>query len=119
MARLSDGEVRALYGEGEILGFPNGLEALLGRLAEIRELGYAYTPIGGMGPDYAHYTLAMTLPSNDTISIALTGRIKPDEVPPLVIHLQVAVDHIEHHLEEGVREGAFSTLSKIHGNAGS
>lgn len=119
MACLSDAEVCRLYAGREIEGFPNGVEALLARLGEIREAGYAYTPIGGMGPDYANYTLAMVLPSNDTIAIALTGRISPDEVDALVIHLQVAIDQIEHHLEQGVREGGLSALKKIQIQAGS
>ena len=119
MACLSDAEVRAMYRDREIEGFPNGIEALIARLGEIRQLGYAYTPIGGMGPDYANYTLAMTLPSNNTIAIALTGRIKPDEVPSLVIHLQVALDHIEHHLGDGVEAGGLTVLRKIQTQSGS
>ncbi len=113
MACRSDAEVRAMYAGREIEGFPNGIDALISRLEEIRALGYAYTPIGGMGPDYANYTLAMVLPSNDTIAIALTGRIKPDETASLVIHLQVALDNIEHHLEQGVTGGGLTALRKI------
>ena len=98
LAQQSDEEVRATYEGQPIPNFPEGIDILLEKLAQIRSLGYAYTGITGAGWQGAQYTVALTLPSNDTTAIALAGRIYPNDVPTLVEHLQNAVKQIEQSL---------------------
>jgi len=91
LARLEDHEVEAMYSGHPTPNFPGGIPELLEHLHEVRETGYAYVTVCGG----ASCTLALSLPSNPSMAIALAGRITPDEIPALLPELSATIKEIE------------------------
>lgn len=81
LATRSNGQIRQLYEEGEIPGFPDGLTPLMDELGRIRENGYAYVLTR---PEEDHHTLAITLGNPAHAAIGLSGKIREDDVRELV-----------------------------------
>lgn len=91
LSRMSDEEVITAYAGVEIDDREGGLEGLLKELAEIRKQGYAF-----MSPSpWTTCTLAVSLPSNPLMAVAVAGKIEADEVADLLPLLRQTVADIE------------------------
>lgn len=115
LAFWDDERLIETYGDIAIPNFPDGLESLLARVAEIRKVGYAYTSITGVGWQGAQYTLAVALPFNPTTAIGLAGRIAPGDVKGLVDELRSAADEMERTLFRGGEADSVKTYRKMQG----
>ena len=85
LAHQTDQQVRALYRGGSIPGLPDGITTLLQELATIRKQGFATPRI-----DALTLSLGVTIPHPATAAIAISGRIAPKDIAPLVNRLQQA-----------------------------
>ncbi|TYK66316.1 helix-turn-helix domain-containing protein [Colwellia echini] len=98
LAITSEASVRSAYEGREIPNFPQGVESLLTKLAEIRKLGYARVEVESDNPqaaDKTTHTIAIPLGNPVNSAIALSGWISESETPEVVKALQKAHDEIE------------------------
>lgn len=113
LAFQENDRITEMYGDIEIPNFPEGIDALLKRLEEIRKVGYAYTSITGAGWQGAQYTLAVALPFNPTTAIGFAGRIAPGDVKMLVGELTGAACEMERTLYQGGETDSVKTYRKM------
>ena len=92
LAELPDKEVRSIYEDKDIAGFPQGIDGLLETLATIRSTGYAYWLVR---KELGHHTIALALGSPAHSAIAFSGKIGKRSVPELIDALESARREID------------------------
>jgi DNA-binding IclR family transcriptional regulator len=91
LSELDDDEVRDIYQDREIPMFPDGIEQLLAKLAEIRKLGYARVHVAD---ERDHHVVAVSTGDPAHAGIALSGWIPEAATEPLVAALREAAPEI-------------------------
>jgi DNA-binding IclR family transcriptional regulator len=91
LSELEDDEVRDIYRDKEIPMFPEGIEQLLAKLAEIRRLGYARVHVAD---ERDHHVVAVSTGDPAHAGIALSGWIPEAATEPLVAALREAAPEI-------------------------
>ena len=81
LAELDDDDVRQLYRDQDIPQFPGGIDTLLGKLAEVRNLGYARVHVAD---DRDHHIVAITTGDPAHAGIAMSGWIPEAATEALV-----------------------------------
>lgn len=92
LSSLDSDDVKEIYYNRDILGFPEGIEALLARLDQIRRGGFAHVLVR---PELDQYTLAVNVGDPVHAAVALSGFIPEERVPKLVEALLEAKGKIE------------------------
>lgn len=92
LSELEEGDVRAIYGTRDIPGFPEGIEALLIRLMDIRNAGYARVHVAD---DRDHHTVAVSMGDPAHAAVAMSGWIPESGADAIVEALRTAVNQIE------------------------
>lgn len=85
LSELHDDDVRQIYQDREIQRYPNGIEQLLERLAEIRHLGYARIKVED---DRGHHIVAVSTGDPVHAGVALSGWIPEGATDELVAKLR-------------------------------
>lgn len=91
LSELDDDEVRDTYRDKDIPMFPEGIEQLLAKLAEIRQLGYARVHVAD---ERDHHVVAVSTGDPAHAGIALSGWIPEAATEPLVAALREAAPEI-------------------------
>ncbi len=91
LSELDDDEVREIYRDKEIPMFPDGIEQLLAKLAEVRRLGYARVHVAD---ERDHHVVAVSTGDPAHAGIALSGWIPEAATEPLVAALREAAPEI-------------------------
>ncbi len=91
LSELEDDEVRDIYRDKDIPMFPEGIEQLLAKLAEIRRLGYARVHVAD---ERDHHVVAVSTGDPAHAGIALSGWIPEAATEPLVAALREAAPEI-------------------------
>lgn len=91
LSELDDDEVRELYADRDIPMFPDGVEQLLVKLAEVRRLGYARVHVAD---DRDHHIVAVSTGDPAHAGIALSGWIPESATADLVAALREAAPEI-------------------------
>lgn len=91
LSELDDDEVREIYRDKEIPMFPEGIEQLLAKLAEVRRLGYARVHVAD---ERDHHVVAVSTGDPAHAGIALSGWIPEAATEPLVAALREAAPEI-------------------------
>ncbi|AJP71127.1 IclR family transcriptional regulator [Sphingomonas hengshuiensis] len=91
LSELDDDEVRDVYRDREIPMFPEGIEQLLAKLAEVRRLGYARVHVAD---ERDHHVIAVSTGDPAHAGIALSGWIPEAATEPLVAALREAAPEI-------------------------
>ncbi len=91
LSELDDDEVRDIYRDKDIPMFPEGIEQLLAKLAEIRRLGYARVHVAD---ERDHHVVAVSTGDPAHAGIALSGWIPEAATEPLVAALREAAPEI-------------------------
>jgi DNA-binding IclR family transcriptional regulator len=91
LAEHGDEEVRQLYEGREIPRYPDGLPALLDKLAEVRALGYARVPVAD---DRQHHVIAVSTGDPAHAGLALSGWIPESATSELVVSLRAAAAEV-------------------------
>lgn len=105
LAAQHDDEVVAIYQDQEIPGFPDGIEALLKQLNEIRAKGYARVLVK---QEERQHTVAVTIGSPPHAAIGMSGRIPLDANEEIVNVLFDTARLIEVGSKGGNQEPAIS-----------
>lgn len=92
LAEHEDAEVRDIYGDREIPNCPGGIEALLSKLAEVRQLGYARVHVAD---DRDHHIVAVSMGDPVHAAIAMSGWIPENGTEAIVAALRQAVAEID------------------------
>ena len=87
LSEHEDQEVRELYAGAEIPQFPGGIEQLLAKLREVRQLGYARVHVAD---DRDHHVIAVSTGDPAHAGVAVSGWIPEAATPPIVAALQAA-----------------------------
>lgn len=85
LSELDDEQVRHIYQEREIPRFPDGINQLLEKLAEVRRLGYARVHVAD---DRDHHVVAVSTGDPAHAGVALSGWIPESATAELVLALQ-------------------------------
>jgi DNA-binding IclR family transcriptional regulator len=91
LSEFEDEEVRALYVGRDIPMFPDGIDQLLAKLAEVRRLGYARVHVAD---DRDHHVVAVSTGDPAHAGVALSGWIPEAATAPLVAALREAAAEI-------------------------
>jgi DNA-binding IclR family transcriptional regulator len=91
LSELDDEEVRDTYRDKDIPMFPEGIEQLLAKLAEVRRLGYARVHVAD---ERDHHVVAVSTGDPAHAGIALSGWIPEAATEPLVAALREAAPEI-------------------------
>jgi len=91
LSELEDEDARALYANRDIPMFPEGIEQLLAKLAEVRRLGYARVHVAD---DRDHHVVAVSTGDPAHAGVALSGWIPEAATAPLVAALREAAAEI-------------------------
>jgi DNA-binding IclR family transcriptional regulator len=91
LSEYEDADVRDLYKDREIPMFPDGIEQLLAKLAEVRKLGYARVHVAD---DRDHHIVAVSTGDPAHAGVALSGWIPEAATAPLVDALRAAAIEI-------------------------
>jgi len=91
LSELDDDEVRDTYRDKDIPMFPEGIEQLLAKLAEVRRLGYARVHVAD---ERDHHVVAVSTGDPAHAGIALSGWIPEAATEPLVAALREAAPEI-------------------------
>ncbi len=91
LSELDDEDVRELYQDREIPMFPEGIEQLLAKLAEVRRLGYARVHVAD---ERDHHVVAVSTGDPAHAGIALSGWIPEAATEELVAALREAAPEI-------------------------
>jgi len=91
LAEHEDDEVREIYQDREIPMFPEGIEQLLAKLAEVRRLGYARVHVAD---ERDHHVVAVSTGDPAHAGLALSGWIPEGATDPLVAALREAAPEI-------------------------
>jgi DNA-binding IclR family transcriptional regulator len=91
LSELDDDEVREIYADKDIPMFPEGIEQLLTKLAEVRRLGYARVHVADARD---HHVVAVSTGDPAHAGIALSGWIPEAATEPLVAALREAAPEI-------------------------
>lgn len=91
LADLADDQVRAIYDGRPVPSYPEGVEALLRRLAEVRERGYARVTVPD---DRQHHVIAVSTGDPAHAGLALSGWIPELATNELVVALRKAADEV-------------------------
>ncbi len=91
LSELEDDEVRDIYRDKDIPMFPEGIEQLLAKLAEVRRLGYARVHVAD---ERDHHVVAVSTGDPAHAGIALSGWIPEAATEPLVAALREAAPEI-------------------------
>ena len=91
LSELDDEDVRELYGDRDIPMFPDGIEQLLTKLAEVRQLGYARVHVAD---DRDHHVVAISTGDPAHAGIALSGWIPEASTEALVAALRESAPNI-------------------------
>jgi DNA-binding IclR family transcriptional regulator len=91
LSELDDADVRALYAGKEIPMFPQGIDQLLAKLAEVRKLGFARVHVAD---DRDHHVVAVSTGDPAHAGVAMSGWIPEAATAPLVEALRAATMEI-------------------------
>ena len=91
LSELEDEDARALYANRDIPMFPEGIDQLLAKLAEVRQLGYARIHVAD---DRDHHVVAVSTGDPAHAGVALSGWIPEAATAPLVAALREAAAEI-------------------------
>jgi DNA-binding IclR family transcriptional regulator len=91
LSELDDADVRALYVAKEIPMFPEGIDQLLAKLAEVRKLGFARVHVAD---DRDHHVVAVSTGDPAHAGVAVSGWIPEAATAPLVEALRAAAMEI-------------------------
>lgn len=91
LSELQDDDVRDLYGDRDIPRFPDGIESLLTKLAEVRALGYARVHVAD---DRDHHVISVSTGDPAHAGVALSGWIPESATHAMVEALQEAAKEI-------------------------
>ncbi|HSI17804.1 MAG TPA: helix-turn-helix domain-containing protein [Sphingomonas sp.] len=91
LSELDDEDVRELYADKDIPMFPDGIEQLLTKLAEVRRLGYARVHVAD---DRDHHVVAISTGDPAHAGIALSGWIPEASTEALVAALRESAPNI-------------------------
>ena len=91
LSEHDDADVRELYAGRDIPMFPNGIEQLLAKLAEVRKLGYARVHVAD---DRDHHIVAVSTGDPAHAGVALSGWIPEAATEHLVEALRAAATTI-------------------------
>jgi DNA-binding IclR family transcriptional regulator len=91
LSEHEDADVRDLYAGRDIPMFPNGIEQLLAKLAEVRRLGYARVHVAD---ERDHHIVALSTGDPAHAGVALSGWIPETATEPLVEALRAAATKI-------------------------
>ncbi|HMI19527.1 MAG TPA: helix-turn-helix domain-containing protein [Sphingomonas sp.] len=91
LSEYEDEDVRDLYKERDIPMFPEGIDQLLAKLAEVRELGYARVHVAD---DRDHHIIAVSTGDPAHAGVALSGWIPETATLPIVEALRAAAIEI-------------------------
>ncbi|MDB5710318.1 MAG: transcriptional regulator [Sphingomonas bacterium] len=91
LSELDDEDVRELYLDKDIPMFPGGIEQLLTKLAEVRQLGYARVHVAD---DRDHHVVAISTGDPAHAGIALSGWIPEASSEALVAALRESAPNI-------------------------
>lgn len=91
LAELEDEEVRDIYAGRDIPMFPEGIDSLLDKLAEVRTLGYARVHVAD---ERDHHIVSVSMGDPVHAGIAMSGWIPEGATAPLVEALREAAKRI-------------------------
>jgi DNA-binding IclR family transcriptional regulator len=91
LSELDDTDVRTLYAGREIPMFPEGIEQLLMKLAEVRKLGFARVHVADARD---HHVVAVSTGDPAHAGVAMSGWIPEAATAPLVEALRAAATEI-------------------------
>ncbi|AXB79366.1 IclR family transcriptional regulator [Novosphingobium sp. P6W] len=91
LSEHEDEDVREIYEDREIPMFPDGIEQLLAKLAEVRRLGYARVHVAD---ERDHHVVAVSTGDPAHAGLALSGWIPEAATEPLVAALREAAPEI-------------------------
>ena len=91
LSEFDDEDVRALYADRDIPMFPDGIDQLLAKLAEVRRLGYARVHVAD---DRDHHVIAVSTGDPAHAGVALSGWIPEGATLPIVEALRAAAAEI-------------------------
>jgi len=91
LSEYEDEDVRDLYRDRDIPMFPDGMDQLLAKLAEVRELGYARVHVAD---DRDHHIIAVSTGDPAHAGVALSGWIPEAATLPIVEALRAAATEI-------------------------
>ena len=91
LSEYEDEEVRELYEGAPIPRFPEGIEQLLAKLAEVRRLGYARVHVAD---ERDHHVVAVSTGDPAHAGVALSGSIPEAATSQMVEALRVAASEI-------------------------
>jgi DNA-binding IclR family transcriptional regulator len=91
LSEHEDQDVRQLYEGRDIPMFPEGIDHLLAKLAEVRRLGYARVHVAD---DRDHHVIAVSTGDPAHAGVALSGWIPEAATPPIVEALRAAAAEI-------------------------
>jgi len=91
LSEHDDADVRELYQGRDIPLFPQGIDQLLAKLAEVRTLGYACVHVAD---DRDHHSIAVSTGDPAHAGVAMSGWIPEAATAPLVDALRVAATEI-------------------------
>ena len=91
LSEHDDQDVRDLYGDRDIPMFPEGIDQLLGKLAEVRRLGYARVHVAD---DRDHHVIAVSTGDPAHAGVALSGWIPEAATLAIVDALRTAAAEI-------------------------
>jgi DNA-binding IclR family transcriptional regulator len=91
LSEYEDDDVRELYKDRELPMFPDGIEQLLAKLAEVRRLGYARVHVADARD---HHIVAVSTGDPAHAGVAMSGWIPEAATAPLVDALRAAATEI-------------------------
>ena len=91
LSEYDDDDVRELYKDRELPMFPEGIEQLLAKLAEVRKLGYARVHVADARD---HHVVAVSTGDPAHAGVAMSGWIPEAATAPLVDALRAAATEI-------------------------
>jgi DNA-binding IclR family transcriptional regulator len=91
LSEYEDDDVRALYTDRELPMFPEGIEQLLAKLAEVRQLGYARVHVADARD---HHVVAVSTGDPAHAGVAMSGWIPEAATTELVAALRAAATEI-------------------------
>ena len=91
LSEYDDADVRELYKDRDIPMFPEGVDQLLAKLAEVRKLGYARVHVADARD---HHVVAVSTGDPAHAGVAMSGWIPEAATAPLVEALRAAATEI-------------------------